>query len=108
MYEFVDQRVDRPGRGSQFILWVMRNWTNAVAQAQCAPRILAPSFAGAGALESVKGFHLTMAFLISNAAHKLAVLPSVCGRIGEAAAAWAEAELSCLDPARTDAGRASL
>ena len=108
MYEFLDQRVDRLSQGSRFILWAMRNWTNAVAEGQCPPRALAPSFAGMGALDALSGVHVAMAFLNGSATQKLAVLPNACRRIGDDEAILLTLWTDSIDPVHRNRRQATL
>jgi hypothetical protein len=108
MYDLVDQRVDRLCHGSRFMLWAMRNWVQAVGDGQCPPRVLAPSFAGMGAIGALSGVHLAVAFLNGDALETLALHPNACRRIGEHEAILLTLWADSLDPAHRARRQATL
>lgn len=108
MYDLVDQRVDRLSQGSRFVLWAMRNWTQAMTEGRCPPTVLAPSFAGMGALAALNGVHLALAFLNSHASAKLAMEPNACLHIGEHEAILLTLWADSLHPARHPRRQATL
>lgn len=83
MYAFIDQPVDRLGRGSGFILWAMRVWTHATARRNCAPATLAPAFAKMGSLAALGDFHVAMALLNASALEEIGFAPMAHRRIAE-------------------------